>query len=702
MVVVENALRPSVRSYIVLAALMLTPSLWLNAQATTGAAVVDPEDLSVEEILGLQVTSVGRKAQQVAKAPAALYVITQEDIRPSGATNIPEVLRIVPGLVVARMNGNTWAISARGGTRQFANKRQVMIDGRSLYNRLFSGVFWDTQDLMLEDIDRIEVIRGTGAIMWGANAVNGVIHIITKSAKDTHGALATVGGGNEESAFSSFRYGGSIGEKLHYRVWGKQNYRNFYAPGSSLVRRNPLKTPGASQNVSDGFSDDQNGSALRTGFRLDWRKSARDSLQVSGMLNQNENNVQAWNFQSGAIAQRLTQNEIAPGGHLLARWISANSGDSKTSVQFWADRSSRDSQLYSIRLTAIDVEAQHRRMMSESNEAHIGVGYRRTSDQLAGNNRFRFRPTNRSDGVSNVTLRDEQQWLSNRLTLSGGIRAERNDYTGFEFQPSVRILFALTKAHSIWAAWSKAVRTPSRIEHDTDGLPIGQINVQGFPALLEYVGNRNFASERLQEWSTGYRYQRRQRWSIDLNAFRNRYTRMDSRELGNLKFQFLPTLDIRVPYFTGNGREGLHRGFEAAASASIRAWWKIHGSYSFLSQYSNTVPGSKDPNGFSTGEEPRHQLKTRSMWDLSQKWQFDLSAYAVDRIPDYQAPGYFRIDTRLGCRPNRSQDICFITQDTLDQRRVEFQSQLFVYAVSVRRSFLSVGHLVSIRKPSHC
>ena len=341
----------------------------VSAQAQPVTATKDvTEDLSVEEILGLQVTSVGRKAQQVAKAPAAVYVITQEDIRRSGATNIPDLLRIVPGMMVARINAKTWAISSRGGTAQSANKMQVMVDGRTVYNRLFSGVFWDAQDLLLEDIDRIEVIRGPGALMWGSNAVNGVIHIITKSTRDTQGSLLTLGGGNEERVFSGFRYGGKIGERFSYRVWGKQNYRRFYFDGAQLYRRNSFQIPGEARVVSDGSGQDQDGMTLRAGFRMDWQKSPKDSLMLSGMLYGNSTSLESWIMQPGAIVQRLRSDESAPGGNLLARWVRSSSADSETSIQFWADRSRRSVPSYAIRLDAMDAEVQHRRMLSENNE----------------------------------------------------------------------------------------------------------------------------------------------------------------------------------------------------------------------------------------------------------------------------------------------------------------------------------------------
>lgn len=660
--------------------------VYAQAPATSKTEVV--EDLSVEEILGLQITSVGRKAQQVAKAPAAVYVITQEDIRRSGATTIPDLLRIVPGLVVARINGNSWAISSRGGARQFANKMQVMIDGRPVYNRLFSGVYWDAQDLILEDIDRIEVVRGTGSVMWGSNAVNGVIHIITKAAQETQGSQITLGTGNEERAFSSYRYGGRVGERFFYRIWGKQNYRQYYAPGSPLIRRKLIETPGQRRSVSDGFSDDQDGSALRMGFRLDWQKSAQDTVQVSGMIFRNSFSLESWQLGTGRVPDRLRAEEEAPGGNVLARWVRSKSSDSETSVQFWADRTRRDSQLYKLRLDAVDLEVQHRRLLSENNEIHLGAGYRLTTDNLTSDRAFRFREQARTDSLSNLMIRDEHQWFSRRVTVSAGIRVEQNTYTGFEWQPAFKFLFAPAKSHSFWGGWSRAVRTPSRAERDTTTFPIGQSEFQGLPVLIDLVGNQNLQAELVREWSAGYRYQQRQRWSIDLNLFHNRLTGLTSIELGERSLEFAPSLLVRQRVSNGNGREGTSRGFEFTGSASLKSWWKIHGSYSYLSSFSRAKPDSTDPTQYISGEEPRHQFKMRSLWNLSKRWQFDVSGYAIDRIPAYQVPGKLRIDSRLGWRPTRSHELSFVVQDWLDQRRLEFQSELFAYAVPVHRSMI--------------
>jgi iron complex outermembrane recepter protein len=347
-------------------------------------------DLSIEEILNVPVTSVGRKAQRVATAPAAVYVITQEDIRRSGAQTIPDLLRIVPGLTVARINAYSWAISARGGLGQYANKMQVMIDGRSVYNRLFSGVYWDTQDLLLEDIDRIEVIRGTGAVSWGSNAVNGVIHIITRSAKATQGSIVVAGTGSKERLFGAYRYGGQIGEKLFYRVWGKHYSRDFYSPNASLLRQSNVTESGDRSVTSDSTNYSQDGSTSRFGFRMDWQPTRRDQIQAQGMIYDSDLNVLTWTFNRQFVATQRRDGENAPGGSFQFGWTRAHDNGGETTLQWFGDRSTRESGTQRLRLDMSDFQIQHRRPLGENHELSIAAGARLTTDSLVDGDRYQL------------------------------------------------------------------------------------------------------------------------------------------------------------------------------------------------------------------------------------------------------------------------------------------------------------------------
>lgn len=646
-------------------------------------------ELSLEEILNLQVTSVGRKAQKVANAPAAVYVISQEEIRRSGAQTLPDLLKIVPGLMVARINANTWAISARGGAQQFANKMQVMIDGRSVYNRVYSGVFWELQDVLIEDIDRVEVIRGTGAVMWGSNAVNGVIHIITKKAQDSQGTQVAVGTGNEDVVFSSFRYGGKIGAKAHYRVWARQNHREYYFDRAPLLRYTLSGTNGQPQPGNDGYADGQSGDALRTGFRIDWTPTKADLVEVVGMGYGSRVDIEAFAIDGKGQNTRFRGDEDWRGGNVLGRWTHSHRDGSETMLQLWTDRSIRSNKLLEFDMSTGDIEMQHRRSVTENHELQVGAGVRVFGDTLRTFETRWFERPDSVDTLSYLSLRDEAKWFAGKLTLMGGVRLEHNVYTGFETQPTVRLLYAPSKPHTFWGAWSRAVRVPSRIERDLHAIELGGFRVNGVPGLIEVRRNDGYNSERNEEWTSGYRYQRRQSWSVDLALFHNKLTRLLSTEYGSVQMRREPELTLVLPVYSGNGRRGTSKGFEVQAMANPTPWWKVHGSYSYLSSFSYAVAGSLDPRLYLSGTEPRHQLKVRSLLNLGRNWEWDNTYIGVAGVSQVSLPSRNHLDSRLGYRPNRGMELSLTAQNLLNQRQVEFPSQLFQYAVPVRRTLIA-------------
>lgn len=650
------------------------------------------DDLSVEEILRTQITSVGRKAQQVAKAPAAVYVITQEDIRRSGATSIPDLLRIVPGLIVARINGSTWAISARGDARQYSQKMLVLIDGRSVYGRLFSGVFWNSQDLLLEDIDRIEVIRGPGAVMWGSNAVNGVISIITKNSQATQGGLVTLSTGSDDRGLVGFRYGGRHGDRLSYRFWGKFNARQYRRAETPVYRPN-VTYPNADHTlVPDLTAIGDDAQLWRSGFRMDWERSPRETMTVLGELYALRYTQSSWLIGQGAQMRQLASRDTPAGGNLLARWSRSVAAGEDTTVQFYFDRANQTGSLYAVRVDTVDAEIQHRQLLAESNELHVGGGYRLTLDSLA-NGPFQFRPGSRSGALWNGVIRDEHQLIARKLTLSAGLRGEHNGYTGFALQPSVRLLFTPAKEQAWWLSWSRAVRTPSRVEADTDALPIGiySATMPGLgptPVLLQVRGSSTFGNERVSASEAGFRLQRRQLWSLDMALFYNRYERLSSVSYGQFHASFVPAIDLRQDVIFSNGRHGASRGGEVALAGAPRAWWRLHGSYSYLRSGSEAYPGVNGLVGNSTALDPSHQAKLQSFWNLGRRWQADISLYGVGRVRERQLPGYLRVDTRISWRPMRNQEWSFVTQDLFNNGRLEWEPDLFVYSISTRRAVI--------------
>jgi len=409
--------------------------------------------MSIEELMNIEVSTVSKKNDAMFATPAAITVITAEDIRRSGHQSIPEVLRMVPGVHVARIDSNKWAITARGFNSMYAEKLLVLIDGRTVYTPLYSGVYWDVQDLMLEDVEQIEIVKGPGGTLWGANAVNSIINIITKKARDTQGTLVTGGIGTEEKGFSSLRYGGKLGENAYYRVYAKYFNRDesVYANGDHANDRSDM---------------------LREGFRIDWDYSEQDQITLQG------------DFYDGHSAQRIRQTSPGPapfvpgtnfqadnnmdirGLNTLARWTRKHSDSSSTSLQFYYDRTER----YAIQLgesrDTFDIDFQHRSQISDDHNLIWGLGYRHTGDNIDNSYTVAFNPSSCDNELFTGFVQDEITILDDLLKFIVGTKVEKNDYTGCEFQPSARLLWTPDERNTVWASFTRAVSTPSRTNAD--------------------------------------------------------------------------------------------------------------------------------------------------------------------------------------------------------------------------------------------
>ncbi len=483
-----------------------------------GTADDDLTQLSIEELMNVEIFSAAKKTQKLFDTPAAAFVITREDIRRSGATSVPEVLRIVPGVEVAQISASEWAISIRGFNDRFASKLLVLIDGRSVYTPLFSGVYWGPQDtVLLEDVESIEVVRGPGGTLWGANAVNGVINIRTRQARDTQGALATVLGGNQESN-AALRYGDRLGENGYYRV---------YAKG---FRRDALRDA-EGDRAHDAWDQ------VQGGFRADWTLSGRDELTLQG------------DFYDGQPDQTLTISSLTPpsapivedsvdlrGGNLLFRWKRQLGADSEWILQTYYDANERREVDLDQRIDTFDIEFQHRFPWGDRQEITWGLGYRSVRDDLDGSFTVSFDPTSRRTELYSAFVQDEIRLLDHlRLTL--GSKFEHNDYTGFEIQPTARLLWQVDPQQSVWGAVSRAVRTPSRSDSDI------RINLAGIPGtpptLLSIFGNEDLDSEELLSFELGYRSEPRRDLSLDVTAFYNRYDQLINVE-GSASFELTP------------------------------------------------------------------------------------------------------------------------------------------------------------------
>jgi iron complex outermembrane recepter protein len=641
-------------------AIAIFVSLGAVAPAAFAGEEPTPElfELDVEDLMNVKVTSVSKKLETYFDAPSAITVITQEDIRRSGLTSIPELLRLVPGLQVARINGSKWAISARGFNDEFANKLLVLIDGRTVYTPAFSGVHWDVQDVLLEDIERIEVIRGPGATLWGANAVNGVINVITKSARDTQGGLVTAAGGTEERASGGARYGGQIGRNAYYRVYLK------YFDRDGFEDRSGNDTP-----------DDWH--QARGGFRLDWARAEGESLRLQGDL---------YGGHSGQIVARsrleppfslLEEDDLdVGGGNLLARWERALSTTSSIAVQGYYDRTQR----YGVQLDetrdVIDVEAQHRFRIGVPNEVVWGLGYRHTGDRFRNEFDVQFVPRRRHDDLFAGFVQIERVLVPERLKLTAGTKLEHNDYTGFEVQPSARVSWTPHAGHAVWAAVSRAVRTPSRANSDLR-VRLGAFPGEGgVPAVPTVLGNRSLDSETMLAYELGYRVRPFEHLFGDVAAFYNDYEDLTVAEPQEPFLESDPQpLHVALPLRFESKMSGRAYGVELATTWTPTPSWRVIGSYSWfdLALHSRAI----DREGEAVaGDAPHNQFQIRSILDLPHRFELDGALYYVDNLPSpvRLTPSYLRLDVRLGWRPRRDLELSLVGQNLTDSRHGEFKT----------------------------
>lgn len=635
------------------------------AEPAASARSSDLTERSLDELMNIEVRSVARKQQTMSQSAAAIFVITQEDLRRSGATTIAEALRLAPGLDVARIDASKWAISSRGFNDYFANKLLVLQDGRSLYTPLFSGVYWDVQDTMMEDIDRIEVIRGPGASLWGANAVNGVINITTKSAKETQGTLVTGGGGNEETGFGGARYGGKFAENGFFRVYAKyMNHDDFRAPSGS-----------------DG-SDEWN--MVRGGFRADWEISPQNTLTLQGDIYGGDIDQAVTipaitpPFGSLPLTRNLTGQGDVSGGNVSGKWNHSFSADSDLSVQLYYDRAERRGVVQRELRDTFDADSQYRFQLGNRQEIMVGAGYRfsegQTSEGSAASGNLQFIPARRGDQLASAFVQDEITLIDKRLRLTLGSKFEHNDYTGFEVQPGGRLLWTPHEKHTVWASVARAVRTPSERDHDilaharaTPRPPPAP------PAYLDLIGNPQFRSENLIAYELGYRLQPRDHLSFDLATFYNDYD--DLRD-------FLITIPTVAPV---NSMTGEAYGAELAANWRVIRDWRLSASYTWFSMQLHPGQAVSQAESDETGS-PRHQFQVHSYLDLPLHLQLDAGVYYVDNIALRQVPSYVRLDLRLGWRPRENLEFSIAAQNVLDDRHVEFGSGNLFTATEVERS----------------
>jgi len=629
-------------------------------------------ELSIEDLINVEVTTAAKKKQKLVETAAAVHVITREDIRRSGATSIPEALRMVPGLHVARIDGNKWSIGTRGFTGRFANSLLVMIDGRSVYTHLYSGVLWSMQDLPLDDIDRIEVIRGSGASLWGVNAVNGIINIITKPARNTQGSLFTVSGGFESPTVSTLRFGGKATDGLYYRGFIKER-----------ERYQALNVAGV--GADDGLDD------VRGGFRMDWERSPGESFTLDGtwLRNRNDDRVSLavpeppytrvmdgqWRNQESSIRARL-EKPLHDGSEIAIQTYVTKGTMANTSI-------GRDE------LLTADFDIQHHLTPHGPHDIQWGGGYRLVNDTLEDRSlSFNLDPAERTTHQYTSFIQDEIA-IAENLSLTAGSKFGYNSYSGFEIQPNVRALWSAAPSHAVWGAVSRAVRTPSRYEADVEWLvalmPAAAVLPPESPyadMLLGYSiqGNKNFTSEVLKAVEGGYRFKVSEMLRLDAAVFHNWYSGLRSLEPEN----FRPTVIQDVPVLTvplriHNQLHGRSYGLELLADTRMLPTWRLSANFNEVHTASiETGYGLASPalpsNGTAPaagGKAPEHQLSVSSTHDLGSHVEFNTSWRWISGLPEYSVPRYYSAEAKLTLRWTRV-EFSVVGTDLLSPRHLEY------------------------------
>ena len=681
----------------------LKPALWIFVAATVllnfsvvvsrgeNTDALELSNFSLEELINMQVTSVGKKETRLFRSPAAIAVLTADDLRRLGANSLPEALRAVPGVQVARISANRWAVSARGLNDEYSNKLLVLVDGRSVYTPLFGGVHWNGQDMVLEDLDRIEVIRGPGATLWGANAVNGVINIITKSAKETQGGLVSSTVGTEDQPSISARYGGKLSSNVYYRVYAKYFNRDGFedARGRSLA-------------------DDWD--VARGGVRLDWEASEQNTLTLLA------------DYFGGTFGETVRKTSVYPvprtreigvdsetmSGNILGRWTSRFSEESELKLQVYYDQNRREHAFGGGVLTAQpgefnpnqnkleerrdtwDVDLQHRFALGERQDVVWGMGYRRSQDHISTRETEFFWARERSaDDLCSAFLQDEIAIVPEKLAFTIGSKLEHNDYTGFEVQPAGRIAWTPNDHHTVWSSIARAVRTPTRLEMDS------RANIAAYPpgttiplpVIVTAFGNRDARSEELLSYELGYRYEPIRRLSFDVSAYFNEYDLLSNRADPGRVIPDLPPYYLQS-YGYHNDIHGHTYGTELLVQWQAADNWHLSAAYTWWR-------GDFEGEPLTAITNPEHQFNVRSSLALGHGLEFNTVGYFVDSVRSLREGDanpiridpYFRLDLGLSWAPSEQFEFSVWAQNLLDEGHPEFSNYKSRRVAEIPRSF---------------
>jgi iron complex outermembrane receptor protein len=633
--------------------------LYSQNQAGTQQPFRDLNQLSLAELGDVKVTTASKEPEQVWRTPAAVYVLTQDDIHRSGATSIPELLRLVPGVEVGRIDSDHWSIGIRGFESGFSKYVLVLIDGRSVYTPLFEGVYWDVQNVLLEDVDRVEVIRGPGGTIWGANAVNGVINIITKHASETHGTQTYISGGNIDQAGGTVRYGGRMGGKLDYRLYAMGGIRG--------AEFHPDKDP---------FDESRLG---QVGFRADWGLGNRDKFALQGDLYSGENGERVGvGFFSPPSQVNVDGTAFVSGGHLLAHWRRQLGGESDVQVQAYFDRTNRqDVQLGETR-NIIDFDFIHHFASAPRQDVIWGLGARLSpSNFIQTQSTVDFSPHRQTDSIYSGFLQDQFSLKEDKLFLTVGSKVEHNNYNGFDYQPSVRFLWRPGPRTTLWAAGTRALRTPSRLDRDLSLTGYAE-TVQGYPLFVSIVGNPKYAPERMIGYEAGSRSLLGSRFYLDISTYFNNYNGLTSYGAAAITIQQAPSpssyLYILITEPWANGLLGNTDGVEMSPDWKLNERLEVKGSYSYAQMHLKDRPGITDTGTAisDVGSSPRHQLVVQSLLSLPHRLEFDPTYRYVSSLPAQSVKSYSTMDLHLGWSFAERLQLSAACDNLLQPHHIEF------------------------------
>lgn len=614
---------------------------------------------SLEELMNSRVYSASKKMENYFNTASASYVLTNEDIRRSGATSIPEALRAVPGVNVAKIGSNKWAVSIRGFNAQLANKLLVMIDGRTVYTPLFAGVNWDVQDVMLEDVERIEVIRGPGGTVWGANAVNGVINVVTKKAKDTQGDIVALTTGNEEEFIGSARRGGKIGKNGYFRAYAK--YSQY--------------------DESEGINVDDAWNMAKSGFRFDNTINHDNEITIQGDVyhsKQDRNSIVPTD--TSPFTEESLHKDQMKGGNIKFNW-NKNEEKKNSKLQVYYDNVQRDIATLGQKRHTVDIEYQQDHEFGK-NDFVWGAGYRMIKDNLVSTNSIEFEDEKMYSYTYNIFAQNRYNIIPDKLFIQAGSKVEYNNFTDSEVQPSIRLSWSPTKNQTLWSAVSHARRTPSRAE---DSILLRTSYNDTFSSFVTRSGSETLDAEKLTAYEIGYRVAPTRNVLIDAALFYNQYEDLIGDNLNGLSS------------VVDNAGEGESYGFEIFSEMFLTKNWELSLGYSFLDVRLENHSSSTNEALLRATEDtsPTNQFSVKNHFSLNRTVSMDSNLYYISHLENTDAQngettkidGYVKLDLNFTWRPNYNHEVSVVGHDLLDREHQEFYSPLFSRGSEIGRSF---------------